>query len=255
MVLPYWIVRTRAKTMWRGQKRRTREEGTGSAKKTIEWWEPVQGDFSETYTWPVYARENSAEYWGLDLLKPGSRCIFPDWRKFALGFGAGSGSTPNTSILEGREPFQVDKVNEAGMKIVNGQITSDRAEQTGRNDIISKHDGMAKSKADRITDCDTVVTVEGVDLVYLPMWELEYAWGGKTYRMLMNGFTGKVVAAEYPVGRKAKLVVFDTLFGILAAIFLLAGVFGDNAAWALVAGGVCAGIAILYSVLTGSKKS
>lgn len=252
IALPYWIIRTRARTMWKGMKKRSREEGTGSNKKTVEWWEPVQGDFTETYTWPVYARENATEYWGLDLLKPGSRCLFPDWGKFVLTFGLGSGVTPNASLLEGREPFDVEKVNGAGMKIVNGQITSDRAEQTGRNDIISKHDSMAKSMADRITDCDTTATVDGVDLVYLPLWELAYGYGGKTYRMLLNGFTGKVVAAEYPVGRSAKITVFDIFFGVIGGILLLVGLNGSHGV--MFAGLGVLALAVLYTVLGLAKK-
>lgn len=254
VVLPYWIVRTKARTMWKGMKRRTREEGSGNSKKTVEWYEPVSGDFTETYTWPVYARENATEYWGLDLLKPGSRCVFPDWGKFILSFGMGSATTPNASLLDGKEPFKVEKVNDAGLKIVNGQITSDRAEQTGRNDIISKHDSMAKSKADRITDCDTTVTVDGVDLVYLPMWELSYGYRGKTYRMLMNGFTGKVVAAEAPVGKSAKITVFDVFFGVIGGILVALGAAGTNMGALLYAGIACFAVAALYTVLGIVKK-
>lgn len=250
-VLPYWIVSSTGATSWRGMKKRTRTTGTGDKKRTEEWWEPVEGRFTESYTWPVYAREDPSEFWGLQMFEPGTKCVFPDWGGFFLNFGMGSAAAPNANLLEGRSPFGLEGITDSGMKIVNGQIIQSRAEEQARARITEKHEQAASSNADRLTDCDTTVTVQGVDLVYLPVWEISYEYGSKTYRALVNASTGGVVAAEYPVGRKAKIVVFDVVFGLIGGLLVLFSQGGGALLWAGIASlGLAAGYTAL-SILKG----
>jgi hypothetical protein len=232
-------------------KKRTRTTGTGDRKRTEEWWEPVEGRFTESYTWPVYAREDPSEFWGLQMFEPGTKCVFPDWGGFFLNFGMGSAAAPNANLLEGRSLFGLEGITDSGMKIVNGQIIQSRAEEQARARITEKHEQSARSNADRLTDCDTTVTVQGVDLVYLPVWEISYEYGSKTYRALVNASTGGVVAAEYPVGRKAKIVVFDVVFGLIGGLLVLFSQGGGALLWAGIASlGLAAGYTVM-SILKG----
>jgi len=248
-VLPYWIVKSFASTSWRGMNRKTRTVGSGQQKRTEEYWEPTSGRFSENYTWPVYARENEAEYWGLKFLEPGQKCLFPDWRRFLFTFGMGSKTSPNANLLEGRVPFSLDGITDSGLKIVNGQIVQARAEETARARIVQSHDAKAAGKATRITDCYTTVTVQGTELVYLPMWEIVYGYGGRDYRVLVNAASGAVVAAEYPVGRTAKIVNFDLLFGILGGLLAAAG-FGTGHHGVGWAGVALVAVAVAYTIIS-----
>jgi DNA-directed RNA polymerase subunit RPC12/RpoP len=254
-VLPYWIVKSSASTSWRGMNRKSRTVGTGQQKRTEEYWVPADGRFSEDYTWPVYAREDEAEYWGLKFLEPGQKCLFPDWRKFFLSFGMGSMTSPNANLLEGKEPFTLDGITDSGLEIVNGQIVQARAEETAKARIIRAHDDKAKGMATKITDCDTTVTVQGTELVYLPMWEVVYGFGGRDYRMLVNASSGAVVAAEYPVGRRAKIVNFDILFGIIGGLLVAIGFGGSNpgVGWAGIGVLLIAAAFTVLSVVSGKR--
>jgi DNA-directed RNA polymerase subunit RPC12/RpoP len=248
IVLPFWVVKTRAKTYWSGMNRRTRTVGSGDNKRTEEYWEPASGDFSEEYNWSVYAREDPGEFWGLDALNPGGKSVHADWGKFFLGFGMGSRSSGKSNLLEGKQSFTLEHVR--GMKVQNGQITQERAERKGRDGIAALHRKAAEGKATRITDCDTSVDVRGVDLVYLPLYQVAYTYRGRPYRILVNGHAGEVITGEAPVGKWDKVVVLSIVMAILAAIFGLIAYFADvPALWA--GTGVSVAIAVLYGVWTG----
>lgn len=249
MMLPYWIITARATTHWRGMNRRTRTTGSGENRKTETYWEPANGRFTEEFTWPVYAREKTDEFWGIDMLEPGKTSVHPDWGKFWLRSG-GSSSSPNRNLLDGVVGFSIGKIKDSGMdrNLVNGQITQERAEGNARSRIVNRHAKAAESKATRLTDCDTSVEVEKADLVYLPLWLIDYRYSGKPYKALINGSTGKVMAAEYPVGKMARIVNFNLLFLILAAIFAVLGSQeGGGFMWYIA--GALGGTALLYTVL------
>jgi hypothetical protein len=160
----------------------------------------------------------------------------------------GSKSSGKSNLLEGKESFALDKVRE--MKVLNGQITQERAERKGRDDIIALHRKTAEGKVTRITDCDTTVDVTGVDLVYLPLYQVAYTYRGKSYRILVNGHAGEVITGEAPVGKWDKVVILSIFMAILAAIFGLLAYFADiPALWA--GTGVSVAIAVLYGVWTG----
>jgi LSD1 subclass zinc finger protein len=255
-VLPYWVVRSKGNTMWRGMQKKTRSVGSGKERKSEEYWEPAQGSFSEEYTWPVYAREDTSEFWGIRNIEPGHKSVFPDWGKFIFRFG-GSKAAPNENLLEGKAPFSIEELKERDLQgsIVNGQIVQDRAERTGRDRIIERHAKKAEGKATRITDCDTTVDVQGVDLVYVPVWELEYVYRDKTYHMLIDASRKKVLSAEMPVGKWAKAVIFDVIMFLLAAVFAAIGATGDpSPAWAWILMGVFGGGGIAYSAWTYTRK-
>jgi len=253
LVLPYWIVTARATTNWRGKDKKTRTIGTGDNKKTETYWEPVSGRFTEEFTWPVYAREKTTEFWGIDMLEPGKTNVHPVWGRFFLKLG-GSATAPNRNLLEGTVGFSIQKIRDSGMEknLVNGQITQERAEANARSRIVNRHAKQADSKATTITDCDTAVEVDKVDLVYLPLWLMEYSYGGKRFKALVNASGGDVMAAEYPVGKLARIINFNILFLIITAIFAFLGS-GGEAAWAWVAAGVSGGAAVLYTVLRSIK--
>ena len=227
LMLPYWIVKSNANTLWRGKKKKSKTTGTGDNKRTQTWWEPVSGSFAEDFTWPEYARENTDEFWGIGNIQPGKKSIFPDWGKFLLRFG-GSKTSPNRNMLDGQVPFDIEAVKNADMAehLVNGQITQERAEANARGNIKTHHAKKAESKADVLSDVDTTVNVNKVDLLYVPIWEMKYSIDGKEYRALVDGAKKEVLTAEFPVSKKAKITIFDIFFGIPAIVF---GIWGFSA--------------------------
>jgi len=247
MVLPFWVVRAQARTFWSGKNRRSRTVGSGDNKRTETFWEPVSGEFSEETEWTVFAREDQDEVWGLAALNPGTKAVHADWGKFVFGFGLGSQKSGPSQLLENKESFDLEKVR--GLNVVNGQISQERAELQARDDLCVRHREQAKNKASQITDCDTTVEVRGVDLIYVPLWDVDYRYQGKTYRVLVNGHSGQVVSGQAPVGKWDKVVILSVFMGILAALFGVVAHFADlPQLW--IGSGVTAGIALLYALWT-----
>jgi len=145
---------------WSGKQKRTKTVGEGDNKKTKTYWEPVQGRITDDYTWPVYAREDTSEFWGVRNMEPGQQCVFPDWGKFVLRIG-GSKKAPNKNLLEGKMDFSIDELKKYKMQehIINGQVTQDRAETSARNRIIELHQQKAESKATVVSMSDTTVAL------------------------------------------------------------------------------------------------
>jgi len=254
-VLPYWIVRCTGNTRWSGQQKRTRTVGEGKNKRTETYWEPVQGRITDDYTWPVYAREDTSEFWGIRNMEPGQQCVFPDWGKFFLRIG-GSKKAPNKNLLEGKKDFSIDELKKLNMQehIVNGQIIQERAETSARNRIIELHQQKAESKATKVTDIDTTIDVQGVDLVYVPIWELVYSFAGKDYHVLVDASRQEVLSGEAPVGKWAKATIFDVVFLLIAAIFAAIGGTAEGASWPWIGAAVFGGSAIAYSIWTATVK-
>lgn len=252
LMLPYWIVKSSASTSWHGKKKRTKTTGTGDNKKTQTWWEPVSGRFSEDFTWPEYARENPDEFWGIGNIQPGKKSVFPDWGKFWLKFG-GSKQSSNRNMLDGQIPFDIEAVKNTGMadNLVNGQITQERAEANARGNIKEHQAKKAELKADVLSDVDTTVNVNKVDLVYVPMWEMKYSIDGKKYSALVDGAKKEVLAAEYPVSRKAKITIFDIVLGMPAIIAGVLGFSGNGIPAAKIAMFVLAALMLAYSLKKG----
>jgi hypothetical protein len=248
VVLPFWVVKARARTFWSGMNRRTRTVGSGDNKRTETYWEPTSGDFSEEHNWSVYAREKQDEYWGMQALNPGGKSVEADWGKFFLGFGMGSKSSGKRNLLQGKEAFDLEKVRD--MKVINGQITQERAEQKGRDDIIVLHRQKAEKRATRITDCDTTVDIQGVDLIYVPLWQVGYHYRGRSYRILADGHSGEVITGQAPVGKWDKVVVLSIIMAVLAIIFGVIAYFAKEPLW-WIGTGASAGIAVLYAAWTG----
>jgi len=254
-VLPYWIVRCTGNTRWSGKQKRTKTVGEGDNKKTKTYWEPVQGRITDDYTWPVYAREDTSEFWGVRNMEPGQQCVFPDWGKFVLRIG-GSKKAPNKNLLEGKMDFSIDELKKYKMQehIINGQVTQDRAETSARNRIIELHQQKAESKATVVSDIDTTIDVQGVDLVYLPIWELIYGYGGKDYHVLVDACRQEVLSGEAPVGKWAKATIFDVFFLIIAAVFAVIGGTSQGASWPWIGAGIFGGSAITYTIWTATMR-
>lgn len=248
VVLPFWVVKTCSHTYWSGMNKRTRSVGSGENKRSETFWEPVSGDFTEQYNWTVFAREDEDAYWGLASLNPGTKSVEADWGHFFLGFGTGSKASGKSNLLQGAEPFHLDAVT--GMKVTNGQLTQQRAEQRGQNDITSLHRKQAQDKATRITDCDTTVDIQGCDLVYLPLWQISYRYRSKPYRLLVDAHTGEVIAGQAPVGKWDKVVMLSVITGVLALVFSLIAVLAKAPLW-WIGSGVSAGVLGLYAAWTG----
>lgn len=247
VMLPWWIVRLSGETRWKGMKRRVREHGAGRDRVKEEYWEPMEGSFKEDLEKPVFARLDLSSHWGVTFLEPGRQCVFPDWGRFFPPLGLGSERTDRKGLFDARVPFEHGRAAASGLRIVNAQIGRAGAEERAVAAVKASHDARAHTMVDRMTDCDTSVTVQGADLVHLPLWEIVYGYGGRSYRLLMDASNGRVLAAEAPVGKWKRAALVDAVLGAAGLVMILAS---GGRGYVLGTGIACLVLAALYSGLT-----
>lgn len=226
IVLPFWVVACKSYTQWSGKNRHTRTVGSGKHSRTETYWVPTSGTFDQSHNWSVYARRGE-EWFGIDALNPGALKTAADWGSFFLGMGMGNERSEGVNLIQGSTPFKVEDLHEK-MSIKNGQINQTQAETEARGQIERFARAQADGKCTTVTDCDTQVTVDGTYLVHVPLWVYSYAYEAKSFRLLVNGFSGQIVKGEHPVGKYDKLIVAIVALlivgGILAFIvFMVAG--------------------------------
>ena len=104
-------------------------------------------------------------------------------------------------MFEQRMDFSIGELKKANKEehIINGQIIQERAETSARNRITELHQQKAESKAAAISDIDTTIDVQGVDLVYFPIWELVYEYRGKDYHVLVDASHQVVFQEKLPL--------------------------------------------------------
>jgi len=251
LYLPFWVVNVQANTYWSGMNRRTRTVGSGDHRRTETYWEPESGSFQDHLGWVVYARSNFDEYYGLNALNPGQCSTSADWGGFAMSFGLGDKKSEGIDLATGKKPFSMDVAK--GVPVINGQITQDQADDRAKAQIVGYHRSQAESKVTRLTDCDTTVQVERTELIYAPMWFVEYAYKGKTYRMLLEGHQGRVICGEAPVGKWDKVVVSGIAGGLVAVGFGLGAHFADIPWLYIGTAAAILGVGV-HAIITALKK-
>lgn len=211
--LPFWVVHAQVNTYWSGMNRRTRSVGSGSYRRTETYYEPASGTINEKVGWVVYARSSLDEYYGLAALNPGAAGTSVDWGGFGLVGGLGSSESEGIDLTTGKTPFDADVAG--SMEILNGQITQDQANERAKAQITGFHHRKAQKKVDQLSNCNTTIQVEKTDLVYGPLWFVDYLYKGKPYRMLLEGHKGKVMTGEAPVGKWDKVAVSGVIGGVV----------------------------------------
>jgi len=170
--------------------------------------------------WVVYARTDPGEFFGFWALNPGAKSTSADWGDFPLQMNLGSEKSEGVDLVTGKEPFDQKLVG--NIEVINGQLTDEDAKAKAENEIAAFSRKKIADEVSEVSSFDVNVNIEKADLVYLPLWSVEYTYGGKPYRMLVQGHTGRVLAGEAPVGKWDKVVVLGVICGLLAVGFGIA---------------------------------
>lgn len=250
--LPFWVVNVTAATYWSGMHKKTRTVGSGNDRRTEEYWVPDNGSFKDDLAWVVYARTRRDEYFGIEALNPGGDAVTADWGEYPFGFGLGGEASEGVDLAAGKQPFSMEAAR--GLKIINGQITRERAEEHSRVQIIDLQHTKAGRKVDTLTNCDTTFFIHGTDLVYAPMWMVEYSYGNRPYHLLVEGLRGRVIAGQAPVGRWDKVFISALLAGFIAAACGL-GAYYLDVPWLYIGAGAAGLAAATHALVTALKKN
>ena len=215
IAVPFWAFEVTSRTYWSGMNKRSRSVGTGDQRRSQTYWEPVSDDFSEEHRWTIYARGDPSEIMGLEALQKGGGAIRADWGSYLLGFQSGAKSGQPRDLLLDSEPFRYDCLPD--IQVVPGQVARGEAEQQAKQALEGLCRDKANNLADKIIDCDTALDAKNVQLVYLPLWQMEYSYRGRLYHALIDGGDGHIISANHPVGKWDKVVLTGMVMGVVGA--------------------------------------
>jgi DNA-directed RNA polymerase subunit RPC12/RpoP len=219
-VVPLWGVWMEAQVHWIGRNQQSRYGHRGTHRSV---WNRVEGTENHTRCWPVSAAGPTRKLFGLAAITPGGPSLYPDWGGFFAGRGLGTLPSPGVDLMgrgkgvdlgADRQDFNLDAI--PGFTILNGQVTRAEAELRAHEESVEFFRKECQGKADRITHVHSRIELQGSDLIFVPLWELPYTYRGKTYRILFDAHSGKILAGEHPVGKWDKVVVLMLIHGGLA---------------------------------------
>jgi DNA-directed RNA polymerase subunit RPC12/RpoP len=165
---PYWTLDGATQTRYRGERGTRHTVRRGKETRVEIRWAPVSGRVARLFDDVAVIASHSLPRHHADGLQPwdfsGLRAYHPD---YLAGFRAEGYSV---TLVEGHE--------------IAREMMKDWIEADVRRDI--------GGDAQRISALDTDWRDETFKHVLLPIWMAAYRYGGKSYRFVVNGQTGKV---------------------------------------------------------------
>jgi len=216
--LPFWMAWGRAMGYALGQER----VGSGDHKR----YEPREVRIVEEMTWN------------------GAACDVGEF---------GVEQVPLTSS-QALEPFQADNLHNSGL-VFEPVGSAEEARQIAHTEFENRI--RRKGNLDRLSQLFVRVTRQRMGLVYYPMWILRYLYRGRSFQVVVDGTSGRILYGKAPGNTlyRAAVLVGGMLVGAILAvdvpslmISLMGNSRGDSSEGLLaVAGGAfLAGLALMY---------
>ncbi len=213
LLIPYWVMHSRAITNYRGYRRETHTEsktvGTGKNKrtvsKTVVYYVPVNKTIDEERHDPLICRMGAVLFGHEEINKRVRELV----------------------MNQDFEDFSVEALKDAPEKVrfLNGEIKQSEAKELIETYIQDEHRDRARADTTELFDCRTKIELKGMLFLHFPIVYAEYQYGRETYRVVMDGNSGKILLAELPITTRfrimAELVTFITLFAIWGAAQLI----------------------------------
>jgi hypothetical protein len=163
--------------------------------KTYKVWFKHQGDHTASYAYTISACHILPQQ-SLESIWPYKYEKTTDWSAAALG-------------TVKREEVTID--GEQAWKLAHTYIIN-----------AEKAELLAKKITEKVLDLQTEVIKRAIELVYLPLWLLEYSYEGQQFRAFVNGQTGKITGTK-PVDSNRQLVFWLVIIAsVIACIFIWA---------------------------------
>jgi hypothetical protein len=211
--LPFWDCRAEAWSRWTAtagydrqrQEEYTETEGGQSVTKTRTVtetsWRPAEGEHQATY--------------GRELVSA-SKGLSQDWVSRLGDFDLGQLQSYRPDFLLGRESEEAALDRTAALAVAGEQIRERERSACA-----------ALVPGDRHKDLRVETALSDVEarLLFLPVWMASFQYGGKPYRCVVNGQTGKI-GGEAPVSKGRVGLVIGGVVLVVAVIVLLIWLLG-----------------------------
>jgi len=140
------------------------------------------------------------------------------------------------------EPFDADDLHASGMVFEPVNSLTD-ARSAGENEFNARVE--AKAHLDRVGQVFVRFLRHRMGLVYYPMWVLRYLYRGRSFQVVLDGYSGKILYGKAPGSTvyRAAVLVAGTALGALIAVdgaalaFRLAFEADGDGTWAFFVGG------------------
>lgn len=171
----------------------------------------------------VFKTKNKTDYSGLFLREgekkvEGTEQMDLFWK--VLGRRQGEFPVQEYKVpLTAKVPFSIEEAMEG--KMLNGEMNEDEAKEQARQEIAGHMKALLAEKVDRFEKCETATAFGEGEFLHVPIWMMEFTYGGKPYHLYIEGTNGDVVRGDIPpsdfLGGEMKIIM-----GIAAALILLA---------------------------------
>jgi hypothetical protein len=235
IMAPFWLVLTHAHTRYNGYKRETRSRTVGTGKnartETYEVYKPVRGVIEEDQLVSLFARRHERMF-ALDRAEWAVKNVKP-------------------------EPFPPDLLKSLGKQaeFLSSSIDLDEANHWAQTYVSDDHRRRVEGMCTKVFDCYTDATVKSSQLTFYPLYYARFQTRGRTFRLMFDAATGKVLEAELPLtaARRATLLLTgyasSAILALVSFALQRAQAVEDSGTTALILGVAAAAIAAYTTVL------
>lgn len=206
--LPMWECRARARSRWTataGYDREEREEFTETEggqqvtktrTRTETDWRPARGEHEGSYPRQLISA---------------SKGLSQDWVQRLGDYEFGQVQSYRPDFLLGRESEEAALDRTSALQVAKGQVEEKERAACAALVPGNRHKDLR---------VETTVSDQDARLLFLPVWMASFQYGGKLYRCVVNGQTGKI-GGEAPVSAGKVWLVVGAVVAVIAVIALL----------------------------------
>ena len=119
-----------------------------------------------------------------------------DW--LVLGRKAAEFPTRDYKIpAEGKIPFDFTKI-EPQARFLNSELDGEEAVIRAKDEVEENQRFLLKQEVDKVTEFDTIFSVDKPIYLHAPLWFLQYEYKGKSYNAIIDGSGGGIIRADIP---------------------------------------------------------
>lgn len=213
ILVPFWVMFSHVRTHYVGYRRTTRSESysvsmggkTQTRTKTVTVYEPVDREIIENRSDPLICRMGAT--------------IF--------GYKEINDAVIKAVNMQIYEDFDLNKLkdNPQDIKFLSGEIKRNDARELIETKIQDEHRQRARNDTTELFDCRTFIEVKGIGFLHYPIVYVEYLHGRETYRVVMDGYSGEIIAAELPITTRYRVLMEALALSSIFAVMVLGAFF------------------------------
>lgn len=238
---PFWVSRVDASSSY---------SGLGRDASFHDEWPQYRGAYKRIN---FFTKPEAGQFTrGYEIKVPGVTTMTQEVRELAIPTKA-------------KEYFSHDQAEQYGGSVLNSQVSEEGAKATAKHIADDKQTALIAQEISKVEARADKTDVGETFLIHVPVWEIQYRYGNKSFKASVSASTGYVIESEYPrsaafraMGLGFGFVLFAIGAGLLAVglgllkiPFLSIGAYvgGD-----IISGALLAAMALVFMYKGASRK-